>query len=127
MNYNIITYCLYLLITASVILFVGSILFKNGRPFLINVFHGDITLADSINKLLLVGYYLVNIGYTVIALRVWEKIYVLKQLIEILTAKISLIIFILGFMHIFNVIVLLITERVITKKINKSLTLNQKP
>ena len=113
MNYNIITYCFYLLITAVVILIVGKTLYKNGRPFLINVFHGNSSLADSINKLLLVGYYLVNIGYTVVALRVWQKISSVQSMTEILAYKIGLIIFILGIMHVFNVITLVITERFI--------------
>jgi len=116
MNYNIITYCLYLMITAIVILFVGKTLYTNGRPFLINVFHGNISLADSINKLLLVGYYLVNIGYTVIALRIWQRIDSTQSLVEILSYKIGLIVFILGIMHVFNVISLVIIERFVKIK-----------
>jgi len=104
------------MITAIVILFVGKTLYKNGRPFLINVFHGNISLADSINKLLLVGYYLVNIGYTVIALRIWQQIDSTQNLVGILSYKIGLIVFILGIMHVFNVISLVIVERFVKIK-----------
>ncbi len=104
------------MITAIVILFVGKTLYTNGRPFLINVFHGNISLADSINKLLLVGYYLVNIGYTVIALRIWQRIDSTQSLVEILSYKIGLIVFILGIMHVFNVISLVIIERFVKIK-----------
>jgi len=111
MSYNILAYACYLLITIYVVVVVGNILHKNGRPFILSVFHGNQHLADSINNMLLVGYYLLNIGYCIITLRIWEKIGLIRELIEIVSEKVGIIVLLLGIMHLFNIIVLLITEK----------------
>ena len=54
-----ITYILYLAFSLAVTFWVGHTLFVNGRVFLIEIFEGDAVLADSVNRLMLVGYYLV--------------------------------------------------------------------
>ena len=102
MNYIIITYCLYLAITISITIWVARTLFKNGKIFLIDIFHGNKELADSVNNLLLVGFYLINIGYTVYTLQVTSNIINLQEVIERLSIKIGWIILILGAMHFFN-------------------------
>lgn len=119
MSYNIMAYMFYLLVTIYVVVIVGNVLHKNGRPFLIAVFHRNISLADSINNLLLTGYYLLNIGYCIIALKIWIKIENFQQLTEILSFKIGAIVFLLGIMHLFNIGVLLIARKKYrNKKIN---------
>jgi len=121
MSYNVMAYIIYLLITVYVIVIVGNTLHKNGRPFLINVFHQNILLADSINSLLLTGYYLLNIGYSIITLKIWVKIYTFRQLAEIVSFKIGTILFLLGVMHLFNIWVLIIAQKKYrNKKINLS-------
>ena len=102
MNYIIITYLLYLVITISLTVWVAKTLFKNGKVFLVDIFHGNKELADSVNNLLLVGFYLVNIGYAVYTLQVDYAIINPQQLIESLSLKVGLIILILGAMHFFN-------------------------
>lgn len=102
MNYIIVTYLLYLLITISLTVWVARTLFKNGKIFLIDIFHGNKELADSVNNLLLVGFYLVNIGYAVYTLQVDYNIINTQQLIESLSLKVGFIILILGAMHFFN-------------------------
>ncbi len=102
MNYIIITYSFYLVITIALTVWVARTLFKNGKIFLIDIFHGNKELADSVNNLLLVGFYLINIGYAVYTLQVTSDISNLQQVIEKLSVKIGLIILILGGMHFFN-------------------------
>ena len=102
MNYIIITYSLYLVITIALTIWVARTLFKNGKVFLIDIFHGNKELADSVNNLLLVGFYLINIGYAVYTLQVTGNIVNVQQVIESLSLKIGLIILILGGMHFFN-------------------------
>lgn len=102
MNYVILTYCIYLLLTISLTIWVARTLFKNGKVFLIDIFHGNKELADSVNNLLLVGFYLVNIGYAVYTLQVTSHIDNLQEVIEELSLKVGLIILILGGMHFFN-------------------------
>ena len=102
MTYMILAYSLYLVITLCITIWVANTLFKNGKVFLVDIFHGNKELADSVNNLLLVGFYLINIGYAVYTLRVTDSILNLQQLIEILSVKIGIIILILGAMHFFN-------------------------
>jgi hypothetical protein len=102
MNYIITTYLMYLVITIALTIWVARTLFKNGKVFLVDIFHGHKELADSVNNLLLVGFYLINIGYAVYTLQVSYNIINLQQLIESLSLKVGLIILILGAMHFFN-------------------------
>lgn len=102
MNYVIITYSFYLLISIALTIWVARTLFRNGKIFLVDIFHGNKELADSVNNLLLVGFYLINIGYAVYTLQVTSDILNVQQVIERLSLKIGLIILILGSMHFFN-------------------------
>ena len=102
MSYVIITYVFYLVISIAVTIWVARSLFKNGKVFLVDIFHGNKELADSVNNLLLVGFYLVNIGYAVYTLKVTEGIPDARAVIELLSIKIGVIILILGAMHFFN-------------------------
>ncbi len=102
MTYIIITYSFYLIITIALTMWVARTLFKNGKIFLIDIFHGNKELADSVNNLLLVGFYLINIGYAVYTLQVTGTIVNTREVIEKLSLKIGLIILILGAMHFFN-------------------------
>lgn len=102
MSNIIITYSLYLIVTFSVTIWVASTLFKNGKVFLIDIFHGNKELADSVNNLLVVGFYLINIGYAVFTLKLTNNITNAQEIIENLSFKIGLIILILGAMHFFN-------------------------
>lgn len=105
MNYVIITYCFYLIVSISLTIWVAKTLFKNGKIFLIDIFHGNKELADSVNNLLLVGFYLINIGYAVYTLQEYSPIANTQQVIERLSIKIGWIILILGFMHFFNLFI----------------------
>ena len=96
MNYIIITYCFYLVITIALTVWVARTLFRNGKVFLVDIFHGNKELADSVNNLLLVGFYLINIGYAVYTLQVTGSISNFQEVIERLSLKIGLIILILG-------------------------------
>lgn len=98
----IYTYVSYILISLLVTFWVGRTLNKNGRVFLVENFSGNEELADSINHLLLVGFYLVNIGFVSLALRYGTKPVDAVSAIEFLSTKIGLVILVLGFMHFFN-------------------------
>lgn len=105
MNYNVISYGFYVPITVLLTVWVARTLFTNGRIFLVDIFHGNELLADSVNKLLVVGFYLINIGYAVFTLRIIGEIDSVQVVIEKLSMKIGAIILILGGMHFFNLFV----------------------
>jgi len=105
MNYVVGTYILYLVISVALTVWVARTLHKNGRLFLVDAFHGNEPLADSINHLLVVGFYLVNIGYVSLALKYGDKAADLQQLFEALSTKVGAVLLILGVMHFFNLYV----------------------
>jgi hypothetical protein len=105
MNYFIVTYAVYLLVSIALTVWVAKVLFNNGRIFLIDIFHGNTPLADSVNKLLVVGFYLVNIGYVSLALKESGALNDARVVIEVLSYKLGTIILILGAMHFLNLIV----------------------
>jgi hypothetical protein len=105
MNNIITSYVLYLLISTALTIWVGHTLFKHGRLFLIDTFHGNQELAHAVNRLLLAGFYLVNIGYCVYTLKIFEDINSARELFEILSLKLGKIILILGALHFLNLLV----------------------
>ena len=86
----------------TVTIWVAHTLHRHGRVFLLDAFHGNDALADSVNHLLVVGFYLVNIGYVAIALRTTEKPRDLAAAIELLSHKIGIVLLVLGVMHFIN-------------------------
>lgn len=106
MNFTILTYAVYLPISIALTIWVARTLFTNGRVFLLEIFQQDVTLADSVNKLLLVGFYLVNIGYAVYTLKISSNIETTQDVIETLSVKTGWIILVLGAMHFFNLFLL---------------------
>ncbi|WP_184545715.1 hypothetical protein [Mucilaginibacter sp. FT3.2] len=105
MNYFILTYLVYLVVSIALTVWVAKVLFKNGRIFLVDIFHGNNELADSVNKLLVVGFYLINIGYMSLALKETGSIPNTQVVVEVLSYKLGWIILILGGMHFLNLIV----------------------
>jgi len=105
MNYVILTYSIYLPVTILITIWVARTLFRNGQVFLVDIFHGNKELAQSVNNLLLVGFYLINIGYAVYTLAETDAITSLQQTIERLSLKTGTIILILGGMHFFNLFI----------------------
>jgi hypothetical protein len=101
----IFTYLLYLCISIGLTIWVAQTLFKNGRVFLVDVFHGNEALADSVNRLLVVGFYLINLGYVSLALRIGYDVTSMREGIEALSWKVGLVLVVLGGMHFFNLYV----------------------
>ena len=98
-------YVSYLLISMAVTVWVARTLHKNGRVFLVDAFHGNAELADSVNHLLVVGFYLINVGYVTLALRTTGSLDTLRAAIELVSDKIGLVLLVLGGMHFFNLFV----------------------
>ena len=96
------TYLVYVAVSLAVTIWVGRSLYRNGRVFLVENFHGQERLADSVNHLLLVGFYLLNIGFVSLALRYGAKPTEVVGAVEFLSTKIGLVIVLLGGMHFFN-------------------------
>ena len=102
MNIIVTTYLVYLAISTALTVWVGQTLHKNGRVFLVDVFHGNESLADSVNHLLVVGFYLINLGYVSLALQIGYKVETAQVGIEALSWKVGMVLLVLGGMHFFN-------------------------
>ncbi|MCZ8344666.1 MAG: ankyrin repeat domain-containing protein [Leptospira sp.] len=98
---TIILYLVYILMSVAVTIWVARTLSKNGIIFLIDAFK-DPGLANSINHLLVVGFYLINLGYIAMALKIDLRPGDFVEVIEIISNKIGIVILLLGFMHFFN-------------------------
>jgi hypothetical protein len=100
--YIVWSYFAYLAISLAVTIWVARTLHKNGRIFLLDAFHANGELADSVNHLLVVGFYLVNIGYVTLALRTGASVASLREAVELLSDKIGMVLVVLGIMHFSN-------------------------
>jgi hypothetical protein len=99
------TYLIYLGISIGLTIWVARTLHKNGRVFLVDVFHGNEPLADSVNHLLVVGFYLINFGYVSLALKLGYDVVSAQQSIEALSVKVGAVLLVLGGMHFFNLFI----------------------
>lgn len=104
-DFLVVTYCFYLVISIGLTIWVARTLFRNGRVFLVDVFHGDESLADSVNHLLVVGFYLINLGYVTLALKMGYDVTTARSSIEALSQKVGWVLLVLGGMHFFNLFV----------------------
>jgi hypothetical protein len=105
MNTIVVTYLCYLAISIALTVWVAHTLHKNGRIFLVDVFHGNEALADSVNHLLVVGFYLINFGYVSLALKLGYSPETAQEGIEALSGKVGMVLVVLGAMHFFNLFV----------------------
>jgi|SRR5690606_6571318 len=101
-----LTYVAYLGISTGLTVWVARTLSKNGRVFLVDSFEQNEELADSINHMLVVGFYLINMGYVTLALKLGTKPGTTEEAIEFLSTKIGLVLLVLGAMHFFNLYVI---------------------
>ena len=99
------SYFVYLAVSLSVTIWVAKTLHQRGRVFLVDAFHGQQELANSVNHLLVVGFYLINVGYVAFALKSTENPSNLRQAIELVSDKLGLVLLVLGGMHFFNLFV----------------------
>ena len=105
MDKTVITYALYLGIALPLTIWVARSLFRNGRQFLVECFHGDEGLADGVNHLLVVGFYLINFGFVALYLKTTEDVVAVRGVFEALSGKIGVVLLVLGAMHFFNLFV----------------------
>jgi hypothetical protein len=105
MNETVLTYGLYLALAITLTIWVARTLHKSGRIFLVECFHGNEELADSVNHLLVVGFYLINIGFVSLYLKTTEDVLGARGVFEALSGKMGIVLLVLGAMHFFNLIV----------------------
>lgn len=95
----------YLVLSIGLTVWVASTLHRHGRVFLVDTFANNESLADSVNGLLVVGFYLVNAGFITLALRAGVAVDNGSGMIEYTTRGIGRVLLVLGAMHFFNLYV----------------------
>jgi len=102
MNTIVVCYLIYIAVSVTLTIWVAHTLHQNGRIFLVQAYHGSEAMADSVNHLLVVGFYLINIGYIALALKYGAKPETVQEAFEFLSTKVGLVLVVLGAMHFFN-------------------------
>ena len=122
-KFHIITYIVYLIISVILTFWVGRNLFKNGEVFLNEVYDGQPEFAQSVNKLLLIGFYLLNFGFIVYALKYKGSLLNFRDVFEASSKQLGRIILILGTLHFINLMVFFNLKKKVDqkKKINTQL------
>jgi hypothetical protein len=106
MNLNIVGYAIYLLITTIIIVKVGKVCYRNGTIYVAQLIPEHLDLCHKTNQILLVGYYLLNLGYCAMTLISWDQLRSFQQLIEVIAVKSATIIGTIALMHYLNIFIL---------------------
>lgn len=109
---NTLAYIIYLLVTYLITVQIGLVFYRNGRLYLLGMLQNDEKLTDFVNKILLTGYYLFNLGYAALMLRFWATIITWTQLLVSICAMTGKIMLGLALMHFFNMgVIFLLSKR----------------
>ncbi len=100
--YLIPVYATYVVTSIGLTIWLARTLFKNGEVFLEDVFSDNPRMATAVNRLLVVGFYLLNLGYAFLILKASENANTTVKATEILAAKLGALLLSLGIMHFTN-------------------------
>lgn len=103
MDLTVVTYLLYLAVTVPLTVWVGHALSRHGEVFLVDVFHGDTQLARSVNQLLVIGFYLLNLGYVLFFMASSAELQTGREVMEVVSAKVGGVALVIGVIHFANV------------------------
>ncbi|WUD73608.1 hypothetical protein OG937_18920 [Streptomyces sp. NBC_00510] len=106
MDLTVVAYVIYLLVSVALTVWVARTLSRAGKVFLEDVLHGNEKLADAVNHLLVVGFYLVNLGFVALYLKNADQVGNARELFEALSVKLGVVLLVLGVLHLCNVYVL---------------------
>ncbi|APG65118.1 hypothetical protein LPB136_07035 [Tenacibaculum todarodis] len=100
---NQFTYILYILLSSSVVIYVGDFCYRNGKTYILSYFSNDINFGNGINKLLRIAYYLLNIGLAIWSLHSMKQIQNLVEAILEISSRMSYILLIISALHFINI------------------------
>ena len=101
-SYLVGVYGAYAMASVGLTVGLARTLFRNGAVFLESVFKDDPKMAEAVNKLLVVGFYLLNFGYACLLMKS-ERAMDAIQAIEILASKLGYLLISLGVIHFGNI------------------------
>lgn len=102
----LLVYLPYAAIAIGLTIWLARTLSRHGELFLATVFPGNAPLAHAVNQLLVIGFYLVNLGWALLLLRVdASSITDPRSAIELLATKLGTLLLLLGIAHLANLFV----------------------
>jgi len=102
-GYLIAIYVLYAAASIRLIIWLGKTLFRNGAVFLEDVFSDNPGMAQAVNKLLVVGFYLINLGFALLLMQGSAAPDAVRA-VEILVRKLAILLLLLGVLHLLNML-----------------------
>lgn len=96
-------YVVYTAVAVGLVVYLARTLFDNGAVFLEDVFD-DARLAAAVNRLLVTGFYMANLGYAAVLLRSQEVDGGVEAL-EVLANKLGILLLTLAAVHFVNLYV----------------------
>jgi hypothetical protein len=100
-QYLIPVYGAYAVVSITLTVWIARTLFKNGAVFLEEVFADQPKMAEAVNRLLVVGFYLLNLGYASLIMKMGGALTAIEA-VEALSSKLGMLLLSLGGMHFFN-------------------------
>lgn len=108
---NLTAYLIYIVITYVITVHVGLQFYRNGRHYILAMFEGNEKYTDRVNHILLVGYYLVNLGYAALMISSWGYVASVEELVTSLAHNVGRIMLMLAVLHYINMaVIILITK-----------------
>lgn len=101
-----ITYITYIIISVLITVFVSRTLSKNGEIYLIDGLDGNVELAKSVNHMLVVGFYLLNLGFVLLRMQSNRQVVDIESMIVYLSSSVGIVLVVLGAAHFFNMYVI---------------------
>ena len=92
-------YLLYLLISVGLTIVVGTSVARSGRAFLLDVFGGNDNLARAVSRLIVLGFYLLSLGFVTLAMRTGGDVSSARDGLQLLSVKIGEVLLVLGALH----------------------------
>jgi hypothetical protein len=103
-SYLVLVYGIYAGVSIGLTVWIARTLFKHGAIFLEDVFADNVRLAEAVNRLLVVGFYLLNLGYASLILQGGRPVDGVGT-VELLSEKLGILLVSLGGMHFANLYV----------------------
>jgi len=97
-------YLSYSVAAVGLTVWLARTLFKNGAIFLEDVF-SEQRMAEAVNRLLVVGFYMLNLGYAFLIFKTNGAATTRIEAVELLVSKLGILLVSLGVVHFLNIFV----------------------
>jgi hypothetical protein len=98
----VFVYLVYTAASVALTIWLARTLSRNGEVFLEDVFADNPRMATAVNRLLVVGFYLLNLGYALVSLKIGHPVFNIAEGIEAVAMNVGRLLLVLGGLHMFN-------------------------